>query len=317
MRNTQGLRRVTHDKSSLIVMTGATSGLGIEAARSLVERQNVHLIIGSRAPDRADALRAVVPTERLTVFRLDTSSLASVHTFANAVHEKRGARLISALGLNAGMLGGERLQLTEAGVEQTFATNCLGHVALVDQLRRALAPGAIVLMTASQSHNPADRLTKLLGYRGAIFPNAEFVVRGKLDELAGPAQASRDRYATSKLCCLLWTFAMARLTQDEDIRFLAYDPGAVPATQLARNLDFFSRIGWERLLPLAVPVLPSFTTPQASGRSLARLLANPKVAPQTGQYLDHRAQPATLWPKARCTAWQNDLLNVCAGLTAS
>jgi protochlorophyllide reductase len=308
---------VTQDERSLIVMTGATSGIGLEAARSLAERQNVDLIIGARSPDRANALRVVVPTERLTVLHLDTSSLASVHAFANAVHEKRGARLISALGLNAGMLGGERLQLTEAGVEQTFATNCLGHFALADQLKRAFTPGAIVLMTASQSHNPADRLTKLLGYRGAIFPNAESVVHGRLDESAGPAQASRDRYATSKLCCLLWTFAMARLTPGEDIRFLAYDPGAVPATQLARHLDFSSRIGWERLLPLAVPVLPSFTTPQASGRSLALLLANPKVAPQTGQYLDHRLQPATLWPKARSTAWQNDLLNVCTGLTAS
>lgn len=298
-------------------MTGATSGIGLEAARSLTERQNLHLIIGARSPDRADALRAVVPTERLTVLRLDTSSLASVHAFAKAVHEKRGTRLISALGLNAGMLGGERLQLTEAGVEQTFATNCLGHFALADQLKRALAPGAIVLITASQSHNPADRLTRLLGYRGAIFPSAESVAHGRLDESVGPAQAARDRYATSKLCCLLWTFAMARLTPGEDIRFIAYDPGAVPATQLARDLDFSSRIGWERLLPLAVPVLPSFTTPQASGRSLALLLANPKVAPQTGQYLDHRLQPATLWPKAKCTAWQNDLLNVCAGLTTS
>ena len=308
---------MTQDGSSLIVMTGATSGIGLEAARSLAERQNLHLIIGARSPDRADALRALVPTERLTVLRLDTSSLASVHAFAKSVHEKRGARLISALGLNAGMLGGERLQLTEAGVEQTFATNCLGHFALADQLKRALAPGAIVLITASQSHNPDDRLTRLLGYRGAIFPSAESVAHGRLDESVGPAQASRDRYATSKLCCLLWTFAMARLTPGEDIRFIAYDPGAVPATQLARELDFSSRIGWERLLPLAVPVLPSFTTPQASGRSLALLLANPKVAPQTGQYLDHRLQPATLWPKAKCTAWQNDLLNVCASLTTS
>lgn len=232
------------------------------------------------------------------------------------MHRERGDRPIFALGLNAGMQSGEVLQLTDDGVERTFATNCLGHFALANQLKVALAPGAAVVMTASQSHNPADLVGKLLLYRGAIFPSAKAVARGTLDTSASPAQAARDRYATSKLCCLLCTFAMARRTPGEDIRFLAYDPGAVPATQLARDLSFGARLGWTHLLPLAVPLLPSFTTPQASGRTLARLLVNPKLAPHTGQYLDYRLQPAALWPEAKRTDWQDDLLTLCAELGA-
>jgi len=307
---------MTHDETLLIVMTGATSGLGLEAARALGEHQNVHLIIGARAPERADVLRAAVPGERLTVLPLDTASLTSVRAFATAVQRERGDRTIFALGLNAGMLGGEVLQLTDDGVERTFATNCLGHLALINQLKAALAPGAAVVMTASQSHNPADLVGKLLLYRGAIFPNAKAAARGELDTSASPAQAARDRYATSKLCCLLCTFALARRTPSEDIRFLAYDPGAVPATQLARDLGFGARLGWTHILPLVVPLLPSFTTPQASGRTLARLLVSPKLAPKTGQYLNFRLQPATLWSEAKRTDWQDDLLALCTELTA-
>jgi NAD(P)-dependent dehydrogenase (short-subunit alcohol dehydrogenase family) len=66
------------------------------------------------------------------------------------------------------MQSGEELELTDDGVERTFATNCLGHFALAELLKAALVPGAPVVITASQSHNPADRIGKLLGYRGGI-----------------------------------------------------------------------------------------------------------------------------------------------------
>ena len=305
---------MTQDTTSLIVMTGATSGIGLEAARALGEQPNVLLIVGAREPGAANALRAAVPTERLRIIALDTASLASVRAFTTAVQEESGDRLISALGLNAGMQSGEELNLTDDGVEETFATNCLGHFALVDQLKRVLAPGAAVVITASQSHNPADRIGRLLGYRGAIFPSAEDVASGKLDISASSAQAARDRYATSKLCCLLWTFAMARRTPGQDIRFLAYDPGAVPATQIARHLGFTARLGWTRLLPIVGGRLPGFSTPQTSGRTLARLLAEPKLAPRTGQYIDYRLQPANLWLEAKRMDWQDNLLTVCDNL---
>ena len=307
---------MTQDESLIIVMTGATSGLGLEAARVLGQRQNVHLIVGARAPEQAEALCSAVPEERLSVVPLDTASLSSVRTFAAEVHRERDGRAIFSLGLNAGTLGGDTLQLTDDGVERTFATNCLGHYVLAHELKEALVLGAAVIMTASQSHNPDDLIGKLLLYRGAIYPNAGAVARGELDTAASPAQATRDRYATSKLCCILSIFALARRTPGEEIRFLAYDPGAVPATQLARDLGLGARLGWSYILPLVVPLLPSFTTPQTSGRSLARLLVNPKLAPQTGQYLNFRLEPATMWSEAQRTDWQDDILSLCDEFTA-
>lgn len=294
-------------------MTGATSGIGLQAARALGQRDNVHLIVGARTPDRASTLRSAIPKDRLTILPLDTSSLTSVATFAGAVEERRD-RPISALGLNAGTQSGGDLRLTDDGFEETFATNYLGHFLLVEKLKAALAPGAAVVSTASQSHHPEDRIGKVLGYRGAIFPSAQAVARGELDMSVSPAQQARDRYATSKFCCLLWTFAMARRTSQKVIRFIAYDPGTVPATEIARELGAGARFGWSRLLPLAVPFLPGFSTPEASGRTLARLLTNPELAPGTGLYLDCRLQPAFLWAAAKRQDWQDDLLNLSTDL---
>ena len=108
---------MTQDTTSLIVMTGATSGIGLEAARALGEQPNLLLIVGAREPEGADALRATVPAERLRIIALDTASLASVRAFTTAVQDERSDRLISALGLNAGMQSGEELSLTDDGVE--------------------------------------------------------------------------------------------------------------------------------------------------------------------------------------------------------
>lgn len=305
---------MTPRTSPLVVMTGATSGIGLHAARALGEQDGLHLVVGARTPEHASALRSAVPNDRLTVLQLDTSSLTSVRAFAAAVEETRNDRPISGLALNAGTQSGDALQLTRDGVEQTFATNYLGHFLLVEQLQAALLPGAAVIVTASQSHHPDDRIGKLLGYRGAIYPSAKAVARGELDMTANPAQQARDRYATSKFCCLLWTFGMSRRSGQEQNRFIAYDPGVVPATQIVRELGFGSRFAWSRLLPLAVPFLPSFSTPEASGRTLARLLTNPELAPTTGLYLNHRLQPASLWEAAKRLDWQDDLLNLSAAL---
>ena len=65
----------------LHVLTGATSGLGLAAARRLAERTGDRILVGARAPDRAAALRAAVPADRLEILPLDTGSRRSVHAF--------------------------------------------------------------------------------------------------------------------------------------------------------------------------------------------------------------------------------------------
>lgn len=62
-----------------IVVTGATSGMGLIAVRRLAAMdRNVKILVGARSPEKADDLRKAVPEAQLWVSPLDISSLGSV-----------------------------------------------------------------------------------------------------------------------------------------------------------------------------------------------------------------------------------------------
>ena len=75
---------MTQNKFYLI--TGATSGIGLEVAAYLARQDPENfIIVGARDPARAEALRKAVPHKQLLMLELDTSSLRSVKAFATKV----------------------------------------------------------------------------------------------------------------------------------------------------------------------------------------------------------------------------------------
>ncbi|PWR23589.1 SDR family NAD(P)-dependent oxidoreductase [Zavarzinia compransoris] len=222
------------------VLTGATAGLGLHVAARLAARTEARLIAGARRPERAAALRALVPAGRLEVLPLDLGTLASVRAFAGQVLADGGG--IAGLICNAGLqLIGPQRQ-TADGVDESFAVNHLGHFALVERLLPALDPGGVVVTIGSGTHNPADRLARLFGFRGADFDTAEAVAAGRLSRPAGNRQAGMDRYATGKLCAILHALDMAARVPPEQARFYAFDPGLMPGTDLARERSAIERL---------------------------------------------------------------------------
>jgi NAD(P)-dependent dehydrogenase (short-subunit alcohol dehydrogenase family) len=298
------------------VITGGTSGIGLELVRQLGRDPANTLIVGARSPATAHQLRAAIPKSQLTVLPVDLEQLNSVRSFAQAVPTSMTAgSMIDGIACNAGLQLEGPIEITEDGVERTFAANCLGHFVLVHALLPHLVPGAAVVSTASSAHLPGTKLSSRFGFRGAIFPNAAWVARGQLDPGVSVTQQGVDRYATSKLCNILFTFEMARRVPLSKARFLAIDPGLMPGTGLARDRSSFTRFTWFYLLPTLRFALGSvMSTPARSAAALAALSTGTSYADRTGIHVDFNLTETPTSPDAKRLDFARDLYDVSARL---
>ncbi|MFO1158548.1 MAG: SDR family NAD(P)-dependent oxidoreductase [Reyranellaceae bacterium] len=271
---------------SIHLLTGATSGIGLQLARQLLAQPATALIVGARRPAGAQALRALAGEDRLTILPLDLCSLASTAAFADTVVNHLQGRTLASLAANAGVqITGPR-RMTGDGYEETFQANWLSHAVLIEQLRPALAPAAPVVFTASGTHDPAHPAARRFGFRGGLFPGIARVAEGRLDEAASVKQQGMDRYATSKLVAILHVYALARRAAAEGPRPFAFDPGLMAGTGLARDRSALERFGWSTVLPLLASVMPGASTPLRSASALALLLTGRAMSGVSGRHLD-------------------------------
>ena len=269
------------------LLTGATSGLGLEAATQLAKAdESIFIIAGARQPRQATALRRAVPEARLLVLELDISSLASVKSFAAKVRQALAASTLSGVALNAGVQIVSGDQYSVDGFELTFATNVLGHIALFQYLQPILSPSAVIVSTASGTHDKDHKLAKPYKFFGGYFPSAAEVAAGKVSESTDKAQMGRDRYAASKLCNILFTYAMAKRYGNDGPRFIAFDPGLMPGTELARDQPAPLRFAWKNILPTAAKMIDGASTAKRSGAMLAQLLAKKRFPIETGLHVE-------------------------------
>ena len=118
------------------VVTGASSGLGLQTARVLAER-GAAVVLAVRNPEKGRAVAATL-TGDVTVCRLDVSSLTSVREFAEQVGP------VDVLVNNAGVMA-VPYALTVDGFETQLATNHLGHFALTNLLLPQLSDRVVVV----------------------------------------------------------------------------------------------------------------------------------------------------------------------------
>ncbi|MGD9881104.1 MAG: SDR family NAD(P)-dependent oxidoreductase [Reyranella sp.] len=272
--------------SPIHLLTGATSGIGLELARQLLAQPRSSLIVGARHPAAAHALRSLAREDRLTILPLDLCSLASTASFADTVSVRLIDRRLASLAANAGVQVVGPRRVTGDGYEETFQANWLSHATLIEWLRPMLAPAAPVVFTASGTHDPAHPAARRFGFRGGLFPDITRVAQGKLDEAASVKQQGMDRYATSKLVAILHVYALARREEADGPRYFAFDPGLMAGTGLARERSAVERFGWSALLPLFASVMPGASTPLRSASALALLLTGRAFAGATGRHLD-------------------------------
>jgi NAD(P)-dependent dehydrogenase (short-subunit alcohol dehydrogenase family) len=173
-------------------VTGANSGIGLEAARALA-RKGASVVLACRDLEKAraalDEIARARPSASLDAVELDLASLASIRACAKTLGERPGA--LHGLVNNAGVMAIPR-RTTADGFEMQIGTNHLGHFALTGWLLPKLlaTPGARVVTVASTAHR---------------------IGRMDFDDLHGERSYGKWRaYAQSKLANLLFAYELAR-----------------------------------------------------------------------------------------------------------
>ncbi len=251
-----------------MVVTGANSGIGKEAARALAG-MGATVVMASRDPGRgaaaAEEVRATTGNADSRDLRLDLASLDSVDAFADEVLS-RFDRLDVLLN-NAGLVVGHRRQTVD-GFEETIGVNHLGpfHLTrrLLDRLE-ASAPARIVNVSS-------------VIHKGAT---AGMLLADLQSEYS---YAQMEAYAKSKLANVLFTRELARRLEGTGVTANCLHPGVI-RSRFARDGD---ARGWLRLVyPIAAPVM---TSPRRGARTSVYLASSPEVEGVSGRYFVRRRE---------------------------
>ena len=149
-RRTQRCPETPRLSDMLAVVTGATSGIGVEIARGLA-RRGADLILPCRDPAKGarigDAIRAEAGVA-VSVVKAELSDLDSVRKGAEAIEARAAGRRVDILVENAGIWP-QHHATTRQGHEIAFGVNVLSHFVLRQHLQRKglLRDGRVVVVT--------------------------------------------------------------------------------------------------------------------------------------------------------------------------
>src|SRR5271169_2270240 len=255
-----------------VVVTGASSGIGVETARALASA-GAEVTLAVRNVEAgvkvATAIAEKLPPQAgdLKVVRLDLADPISVADLVRA-----WAGPLHVLVNNAGVMALPQLTRTAAGYEMQFATNHLGHFALATGLHKwlAAAGGARVISVASIGHL----------FSPVVFDDLHYRFR-PYDQWTS--------YGQSKSANVLFAVGAAHRWGDDGIAVNALMPGNIASTALARHMGPDDLADFGKTTALGLP--PVKTIEQGAATSVL-LAASPDVDGVTGRYYEDCTEAA-------------------------
>jgi len=250
-------------RGKTIVITGATSGIGLAAAGALAER-GAHVVMVGRDPARTEtaaaAVRARAPRAEVAHLLCDFSSQADIRRLATELRTAHSR--LDVLVNNAGGVHKVRRETVD-GIEATFAVNHLGYFLLTNLLLDLLvasAPARVVTV-ASVGHRQGTLDFDDLGF-----------ARGGYRIMRA--------YARSKLANVLFAAELARRLAGTGVTSNSLHPGAV-ATNIWSGAP-----AWAKPL-IFVFFRPFFISPEKGGERIVQLAADPALEGVSGKYFEN------------------------------
>ena len=201
-----------------IVITGASDGIGKEAARILKDKGHNVIIVG-RSPEKT---KSVAKELGVAYHIADFSRIKDIVRLAKELNEYER---IDVLANNAGAVFEKRI-VTEDGFEKTFQVNYLSEFLLTNLLlSKLISSKARVIQTSSIASN--------------IFGRGLSISDLQNEDNYSPVKA----YGESKLCNILFTKELDEKYGKEGICALAFEPG-IPRTNFASEGVKFFKIAY-------------------------------------------------------------------------
>lgn len=244
-----------------IVVTGANSGIGREAALNLAGRGHRILMLcrdSEKSKQARGEITAQSGNEEIFLMPVDLSDQDSIRMVAADI--KRRYKVIDVLVNNAGVYKVKK-ESTAQGIEMTFAVNFLAPFMLSELLLENLSAGG-----KGRIINVVSELYK----KGTI----------KLDDINMQTRyKTGDAYANSKLAAVLYTIELAKKTAEKGITVNALHPGVLATNAFRDYPDFIMKI-----------VNPFLEDSQRGGERISYLAVSDEVQDKTGKYF-YKTEP--------------------------
>ncbi len=270
-----------------VVITGTSSGVGLYAAKALIDRgwfivmacRNI-----SKMEDAAEKLE--LPRDSYTIRLLDLGSLDSVRRFVNNFRIMN--MTLDALVCNAAIympLIKEPLRSPE-GYELSMTTNHLGHFLLcnlmLEDLKKSTYSDRRLVILGTVTHNP-DELGGKIPPRPDLgnFEGFEAGFKDPISMANGKAFEPVKAYKDSKVCNVLTMRELdRRYHESTGITFTSLYPGCVADTPLFRNhYPLFQKIfPW-----FQKNITGGYVSQELAGERVAMVVADPEYK-QSGAY---------------------------------
>ena len=240
-----------------VLITGATSGIGLAAAKELSE-MGAKLILTTRDLEKGkEAAKEIYDfsgNKRIEIMECNLASLQSIKHFTDkykAFHDR-----LDVLINNAG-LWEPKFVKTKDGFESNFAVNYLAPFLLTQLLLDVLVKSAParIINTASEAHK-------------GIYLNSDDL------EMKKGTFSGYKAYGQSKLALLVYARKLADDLREKDVTVNSFHPGIV-------RTNIFSRLGGVKRF-----VIKRFMiSPRQGAKTLVYLATSPEVSSMTGEYL--------------------------------
>mmetsp|Transcript_16376 Transcript_16376/g.33371 ORF Transcript_16376/g.33371 Transcript_16376/m.33371 type:complete len:383 (-) Transcript_16376:601-1749(-) len=262
----------------VVVITGASSGIGLAAAKQLAKTGEWFVIMACRSLSKGivAAKEERMSPDCYKVLHMDLAALESVRAFADIL--KRDNVTLSALVCNAAVWypQDKRPRMTADGFEESVGTNHLGHFLLANLLLPLMTGNQPrMVFIGTETHNPDSIAGKIPPQaRLGTLAGLESGLSGKYVMIDGGDFEPTKAYKDSKVCNAVTMREMHRRFHNKTgVAFSALFPGCIAASPLFRQ-----KRGWFRFL---FPLFQQYVTKQyvsvdEAGRRVKAVVSEPQ-----------------------------------------